>query len=173
MNRRKERADRDGVAVANLRSAGAIPLLVSSTSEYCTNLESYNNVNGITKNPFDSRRTAGGSSSGEGALIGAGASLFGVGSDFLGSIRIPAMYCGIFGHKPTGGIVSVDGHFPTSPDEGFRKMLVVGPMSRYAKDLPTLLHIMAGEEKAKALKLTEPLKTKDVKVIIRILLDTN
>lgn len=103
----------------------------------------------------------------QGALIGCGASLFGIGSDIAGSIRVPAMFNGIFGHKPTGGLLSVEGHFPYSKDESFRNYLVVGPMCRYAKDLPTLMHIMAGPN-ADKLRLNEPLYTKDIKVSMRI-----
>lgn len=103
--------------------------------------------------------------SSQGALIGAGASLFGIGSDIAGSIRVPAMFNGIFGHKPTGSVMSVHGHFPASTDENFSKYLVVGPMCRYAKDLPTLVYIMCGENAAK-LRLKEPLFTKDIKVTI-------
>lgn len=97
------RATTDGEAVAHIRAAGCIPLLVSNTPEYCLNWESYNHITGRTLNPYDNRRTAGGSSGGEGALIGSGASLFGVGSDVAGSIRVPAHCNGIFGHKPTAG----------------------------------------------------------------------
>lgn len=73
------------------------------------------------------------------------------------------MFNGIFGHKPTGALLSVEGHFPYSKDEYFRNYLVVGPMCRYAKDLPTLMHIMAGPN-ADKLRLNEPLYTKDIKV---------
>lgn len=97
-------------------------------------------------------------------MIGAGASLFGIGSDIAGSIRVPAMFNGIWGHKPTGQVLSVKGHFPSSVDENFSKYLVVGPMCRYAKDLPTLVHIMAGKN-ADRLRLKDPLFTKDIKVL--------
>lgn len=73
------------------------------------------------------------------------------------------MFCGIFGHKPTGGFLSVSGHFPTSVDENFSTYLVVGPMCRHAKDLPTLLHVFSGG-KTEKLRLHEPLYTKDIKV---------
>lgn len=76
------------------------------------------------------------------------------------------MFNGVFGHKPTAGVVSLDGHFPnctTNPD--FQQYLVIGPIARYARDLPTLLYIMAGENASK-LKLDEQLFTKDIKVII-------
>lgn len=157
------RASRDGEAVALLKAAGCIPLLVSNTPEYCLSWESYNHITGRTLNPYDSRRTAGGSSGGEGALIAAGASLFGVGSDVAGSIRVPALFNGIFGHKPTADVISIDGHFPSSSDDKFRNFLTVGPMCRYSKDLPTLVHIMAGS-RAHKLRLDETVYTKDIKI---------
>ncbi|XP_058453043.1 fatty-acid amide hydrolase 2-B-like [Malaya genurostris] len=157
------KASSDGEAVAHLRAAGCIPLLVSNTPEYCLSWESYNHITGRTLNPYDNRRTAGGSSGGEGALIAAGASLFGVGSDVAGSIRVPALFNGIFGHKPTAGVISIDGHFPTSSDEKFTNFLTVGPMCRYAKDLPTLVHIMAGP-RAYKLRLDETVYTKDIRI---------
>uniref|UniRef100_A0A224XN95 Putative amidase n=1 Tax=Panstrongylus lignarius TaxID=156445 RepID=A0A224XN95_9HEMI len=138
-------ATEDGVSVKELRKAGAIPLAVTNTPELCLCWESNNLITGCTRNPFNIHRTSGGSSGGEGALIGAGASLFGVGSDIAGSIRIPAMFNGIFGHKPTPGYISLEGHFPYSQDKGFQKFLVIGPMARHAEDLPLLMKILAGE----------------------------
>ncbi|XP_053691584.1 fatty-acid amide hydrolase 2-B-like [Sabethes cyaneus] len=157
------KANADGEAVALLRAAGCIPLLVSNTPEYCLSWECYNHITGRSLNPYDNRRTAGGSSGGEGALIAAGASLFGVGSDVAGSIRLPALFNGIFGHKPTAGAISIKGHFPSSSDEKFSNFLTVGPMCRYAKDLPTLVHIMAGS-RAYKLRLDETVYTKDIRI---------
>lgn len=73
------------------------------------------------------------------------------------------MFNGVFGHKPTGGLISLDGHFPHNTDERFMQYLVIGPIARYARDLPLILSIMAGE-KAKELRLDEQLYTKDIKV---------
>ncbi|XP_055587613.1 fatty-acid amide hydrolase 2-B-like [Uranotaenia lowii] len=157
------KASCDGEAVALLRAAGCIPLLVSNTPEYCLSWESYNHITGRTLNPYDNRRTAGGSSGGEGALIGSGASLFGVGSDVAGSIRMPALFNGIFGHKPTADVISIKGHFPMASDPKFSQLLTVGPMCRYAKDLPALVHIMAGS-RAYKLRLDETVYTKDIKI---------
>lgn len=98
----------------------------------------------------------------QGALIAAGASPFGVGSDIAGSIRIPSAFNGIFGHKPTGGLLSTNGHFPGSTDPEFNTYLQTGPLCRYAVDLPMILEIMAGE-KAK-MKLENELHLKDIKV---------
>lgn len=158
------RATKDAVVVEKIRAAGAIPLLVSSTPEYCLSWECSNLVSGRTLNPYDSSRTSGGSSGGEGALNGAGASVFGLGSDIAGSIRVPSMFNGIFGHKPTAAVVSLDGHFPSSTDKNFNKYLTIGPMCRYAKDLPTLTHLMVDEKFHKLLRLDEPLLTKDIKI---------
>lgn len=103
-------------------------------------------------------------------MNGAGASLFGVVSDISGSIRLPALFCGVFGHKPTGGLVSVRGHFPhSSTDPEFAYFLQCGPISRFARDLPLLLQIMAGQN-AEKLKFEEGVNLNDIKVVIYIIL---
>jgi len=96
-------------------------------------------------------------------LNGAGASLFGIGSDIAGSIRIPSLFCGVFGHKPTGGVVTVAGHFPHSHEEDFQKYLVLGPITRFATDLSQLLELMAGDN-ADQLRLHEPVELSQIKV---------
>lgn len=158
------KATEDATVVAKLRAAGAIPLLVSTTPEYCLSWECSTLINGRTLNPYDSSRTPGGSSGGEGALIGAGASVFGLGSDIAGSIRVPSMFNGIFGHKPSAGIVSLDGHFPSSTDKNFNQYLTIGPMCRFAKDLPMLTHLIVDEKFLPMLQLDQPLHTKDIKI---------
>jgi fatty acid amide hydrolase 2 len=129
--------------VARLREAGAIPLGVTNTSELCMWLESANRVYGRTNNPYDAGRTAGGSSGGEGAIIGAGASPFGLGSDVAGSIRMPAFFNGIFGHKPSSGLVPNAGQFPCAENDALR-YLSTGPLCRRASDLMPLLRVIAG-----------------------------
>lgn len=143
--RRAVRATEDATVVARLRAAGAIALGVTNTSELCMWLESSNYVYGRTSNPYDSTRIAGGSSGGEAAIIGAGASPFGVGSDIGGSIRNPAFFNGIFGHKPTGGLVPGTGQYP-SPSAAAARYLTTGPMTRRASDLMPLLRLMAGPD---------------------------
>lgn len=81
------KADKDAVVVERLKAAGAIPLLVSTTPEYCLSWETYNHVSGRTLNPFNLARTSGGSSGGEAALIGSGASCFGIGKYFKNPTR--------------------------------------------------------------------------------------
>lgn len=95
------RATEDADVVARIREAGGIPLLVSNTPELCMWWHTFNKVTGTTRNPYDTRRTAGGSSGGEAALVSAGASLLSLVSDIGGSARLPALFCGVFGHKPT------------------------------------------------------------------------
>ncbi|XP_059616417.1 fatty-acid amide hydrolase 2-A-like [Phlebotomus argentipes] len=161
--RSKTRSADNGEAVGRLLDAGAIPLLVSNTPEFCFNWECFNFVTGRTLNPYSGQRSSGGSSGGEGALLGSGASVIGVGSDVAGSIRIPALFNGIFGHKPTRRVVSIVGHAPYPGDATGADYLVIGPMCRYAKDLPLLLHIMAGPNAAQ-LNLTESVSWKNIRV---------
>ncbi len=149
----------DAITVTRLRATGAIPLGVTNVSELCMWLESYNTVYGRTCNPYDSSRIAGGSSGGEGAIIGAGASPLGLGSDIGGSIRLPAFFCGVFGHKPTGGAVPNSGQFPTAHNEALRYM-TTGPLARRAEDLfPTLLALAgpdAGDPQSRAIEFGRP-----------------
>ena len=143
--RRSRRASRSATAVQRLVDAGAIPLGVTNISELTLWLESENPLYGRTNNPYDRRRTAGGSSGGEGAAVGAGGSVFGVGADIGGSIRVPALFCGVFGHKPTPGLIPTTGMWPSTTGEA-RQLLALGPMTRRAEDLLPLLKIMAGPD---------------------------
>jgi fatty acid amide hydrolase 2 len=135
----------DATAVARLRGAGAIPLGVTNLSEGCMWMESDNRVYGRTNNPYDPRCIVGGSSGGEAAIVASGASPFGLGSDVGGSIRGPSFFNGVFGHKPTGGLVPSTGQHPiTSPRA--RRFLTTGPIARRAEDLMPLLRLLAGPD---------------------------
>ena len=138
-------ASEDATAVARLRAAGAIPLGVTNVSELCMWMESHNRVYGRTNNPYDKRRIAGGSSGGEGSIIGAGGSPMGLGADIGGSIRLPAFFNGVFGHKPTGGLVPGTGQFPNAENEA-QRYLTTGPLVRYPQDLMPLLRVLAGPD---------------------------
>jgi fatty acid amide hydrolase 2 len=131
--------------VKRLVEAGAIPVGVTNTSELTLWLESDNPLYGRTNNPYDLTRTAGGSSGGEGAAVGSGGSVFGVAADIGGSIRVPALFCGVFGHKPSAGLVPNTGLWPSAEGEA-QRLLAVGPLSRRAEDLLPLLRIMAGPD---------------------------
>ena len=100
----------DAPAVRRLRAAGAIVLGKTNLSEFCCFYDSDNLVYGRTVNPHDPERTPGGSSGGEAAAVAAGLSYLGVGSDLGSSIRQPAAWCGVFGLKPSRGLVSNAGH---------------------------------------------------------------
>src|ERR1044072_6164111 len=107
--------------------------------------QSYNAVYGVTRNPWDLDRTPGGSSGGASAALSAGLTGIDAGSDIGSSIRNPAHYCGVFGHKPTYGLITYRGHaLPNAvapPD-----ISVVGPLARSAEDLDVALDIMAGND---------------------------
>lgn len=145
--------------VKRLLEAGAIPLGVTNTSEMTLWIESHNRVYGRTSNPFDPTRIAGGSSGGEGAAVGSGGSPFGLASDIGGSIRIPAMFCGVFGHKPSSGVVPTTGNYPPTTGENAR-FLGIGPIARRAEDLIAVLRIIAGpdgqDRYARKVKLGDP-----------------
>ncbi|WP_437737930.1 amidase [Sorangium sp. So ce1335] len=139
------RAAEDAVTVARLRAAGFIPLGVTNVSELCMWMETNNRLYGRTNNPYDPARTAGGSSGGEAAVVGAGGAPIGLGSDIGGSIRMPAFFNGVFGHKPTGGLVPTSGQFPLPGERGLRFM-TTGPIARRAEDLMPVLRILAGPD---------------------------
>ena len=138
-------ANEDATTVARLRAAGAIPIGVTNVPELCMWMETDNRVYGCTNNPYDRRRIVGGSSGGEGAIIAAGGSPFGLGSDIGGSIRLPAFFNGIFGHKPTGGLVPGTGQHPIAENAALR-YLTTGPLARRSEDLMPLLRVLAGPD---------------------------
>lgn len=150
----------DATAVARLRAAGAIPLGVTNVSELCMWMESNNRVYGRSNNPYDPRRTVGGSSGGEGAIVGAGGAPFGLGSDVGGSIRMPAFFNGVFGHKPTGGLVPNSGQFPLAQG-ATQRYCTTGPLARRAEDLMPLLRILAGPDGLEAGCIAWPLGDPD------------
>lgn len=137
--KQKRVAQYDAPCVVLVKKHGGIILLVSNTPELCMCWETYNNVSGQTRNPYDLTRTPGGSSGGEAALISSGASLIGLSSDIAGSARLPAMFTGIYGHKPTPYAISPKGHIPASNVEYWGDFFTIAPMTRYASDLPLLL----------------------------------
>lgn len=147
--------DRDAPTVARIRAAGAIPLGVTNTSELCMWMESSNRVYGRSNNPYNPAHIVGGSSGGEGAIIGSGASPFGLGADVGGSIRMPAFFNGVFGHKPTPGLVPNTGQVPM-PSGDILKYCVTGPLARRAEDLMPLLKILAGPDEGDALSGSLP-----------------
>ena len=142
---RDRRAETTAPAAQRLIDAGFIPLGVTNTSELTMWIESVNRVYGRTRNAYDPRRTAGGSSGGEGAAVGSGGSPVGLGSDIAGSIRVPAFFNGVFGHKPSPGLVPNTGQFPSTAGEA-AFMLTLGPLVRHAEDLMPVTRIVSGPD---------------------------
>jgi len=143
--RRDHRADSTAPTVQRLIDAGAIPLALTNVSELTLWIESDNRVYGRSSTPYDPSRAAGGSSGGEGAVVGSGGSPFGLGSDIAGSIRVPAFYCGVFGHKPSCGLVPHTGSYPVPHGEA-KRLLSFGPLARRSEDLMPLLRILSGPD---------------------------
>ncbi|MDQ1010615.1 aspartyl-tRNA(Asn)/glutamyl-tRNA(Gln) amidotransferase subunit A [Streptomyces sp. V4I23] len=138
---RADRAwDEDAPSVARLREHGAVFLAKTTTPEFGWKGVTDSPRHGVTRNPYDPSRTAGGSSGGGAAAVALGAGPLSVGTDGGGSVRIPASFCGIFGLKPTYGRVPL---YPSSP---FGSLSHIGPMTRDAADAALMLDVMSGED---------------------------
>lgn len=136
-------ADTDAEAVRRLKRAGAVLLGKTNVPFALGDLQAYNELYGVTNNPWDRSRSPGGSSGGSAAALAAGFSALELGSDMGGSIRMPAHCCGLYGHKPTWGIVPVQGHgLPgmVAPLD----MGVPGPMARHVEDLELAMDVLIG-----------------------------
>jgi amidase len=133
----------DATAVARMRAAGAILLGKTNLPELSLAYESNNLIYGRTNNPYDLSRTPGGSSGGESAIIAAGGSPLGLGTDGFGSIRIPSHFCGVSGLKPTSGSIPFTGLLPPGFGASAR-IRHVGPMARHVADLALTFPILAG-----------------------------
>lgn len=135
----------DAPVVARLREAGAILVGKTNISELCAHPDSSNVVYGATRNPVDPARSAGGSSGGEASAVGAGMSSFGIGSDYGGSIRAPAHFCGVAGMRPGIGRVPTDGHLPHLQPPGRRYWSTIGPLASSVADLELVMSVLVGE----------------------------
>ncbi len=134
----------DAPAVARLREAGAILVGKTNISELCAHPDSSNLVYGATRNPVDRSRSACGSSGGEGAAVGSGMSAFGIGSDYGGSIRAPAHFCGVAGMRPGVGRIPTDGHLPRRQPPARRYWSTIGPLARSTADLEAVMSVLVG-----------------------------
>ncbi len=147
------------VAVQRAVDAGAIVFGKTNLPVLAGDWQSYNPLFGVTNNPWNSERTPGGSSGGSATALAAGFTSFEIGSDIGGSIRVPANWCGVYGHKPTHGIIPERGHIPGPPGMlSEADLSVIGPLARSAEDLDLLLGVMAGPrpDRARAWNLTLP-----------------
>jgi amidase len=139
---------RDSAVVERLRRAGAILLGMTNVPFMLADWQSYNDIFGQTNNPWDLTRTPGGSTGGGAAALAAGIGYITPGSDIGGSIRGPAHFCGVCGHKPTLNLVSLRGHMQLSADDFGEPnyLAVAGPLARCAKDLKLALEVLGGPD---------------------------
>lgn len=155
----------DADAVVRLRAAGAIIFGKTNLPQGASDWQSFNPNYGQSLNPWDQGRSPGGSSGGSAGSVASGFTAFELGSDIGGSIRIPAHFCGVFGHKPSYGVISTRGHIPPPPGILYEGELgVAGPLARSAADLALLLPILARPGRAKALKPARHDRLEDFRV---------
>ena len=144
---RDSKAATNSVVADRLLRARAVLIGATNVPVALHDWQSYNPIYGTTNNPWDLKRSPGGSSGGSAAALAAGLGYLSVGTDAAGSIRLPAHFCGIYGHKPTLDLVSSKGSLPSgsSRPPGFSSLLVVaGPMARSAADLLEVLKVLGG-----------------------------
>lgn len=173
----EEFADRrpstDGRLAARLRDAGGVIMGKTNVPAKLSDWQSNNPIFGRTNNPWDLARTPGGSTGGGAAAVAAGLTPLEFGSDVGGSIRIPAAFCGLYGHKPSETALARSGHFPGSPHPNPGIVMVVqGPLARSAEDVELALDVVAGpdvgEDAAWRLELPAPrhLRLSDYRVAV-------
>ena len=154
-------ATSDALAIQRLKNAGAVIFGKTNVPLMLADFQSYNDIYGTTNNPWNLERIPGGSSGGSAAALASGMTGLETGSDIGGSIRNPAHFCGVFGHKPTWGLVPPRGHAMPgvlAPSD----ISVIGPLARSAFDLETAVKVMAGpnEIDSRGLKLELPSQNK-------------
>ena len=152
---------RNAEAVQRLVDAGAIIFGKTNVPYLSSDLQSFNDIYGVTNNPWDLERTPGGSSGGSAAALASGMTPLELGSDIGGSIRVPAHFCGLFGHKPSYNIISEVGHMPPPPGaiSTGNGLSVAGPLARSPEDLELALDVLvapqAQDQSAWNIKLPE------------------
>ncbi len=144
-DRKPHRAEADALAVERIENAGAVVYGKTNVPVALADWQSYNPVYGTTHNPWNAAHTPGGSSGGGAAACAAGLGGLELGSDIGGSIRVPAHYCGLFGHKPTWGLCSPRGHSLANA-ASMTDISVIGPLARSARDLALALDAIAGPD---------------------------
>lgn len=135
----------DAVQVSRVQAAGAVILGKTNVPFMLRDIQTFNDIYGTTRNPWDHDRTPGGSSGGSAAALAAGFGALSIGSDLAGSLRTPAHFCGVYAHKPTLGLAPTRGMAaPPAPALPIDlDIAVAGPMARTAGDLALLLDVMA------------------------------
>lgn len=141
------RAGSDALAVSRLKAAGAVILGKTNVPVALADWQSANPIHGRTCNPLDLSRTPGGSSGGGAAALAARFVALELGSDIGGSIRVPAHFCGVYGHKPSLGLLPARGHdFPGLGPGAPNELAVIGPLARSVDDLELALEVLAGPD---------------------------
>jgi amidase len=141
----------DAAAVARLVRVGAVVFGKTNTPALAMDCQTYNSLFGTTSNPWDTSRATGGSSGGAAAALAAGLTPLELGTDIGGSIRNPAHYCGVYGHKPSFGIVPMRGYIPPPPGAlADTDINVIGPLARSAEALMLALDVLAGPDDDRA-----------------------
>jgi amidase len=160
----------DAEALRRMTNQGAVMWGKTNVPLDLADWQSFNEIYGTTNNPWDLTRAPGGSSGGAAAALATGMSALEIGSDIGASIRNPAHYCGVFGHKPTYGVVPYQGHLLPGivmPSD----ITVAGPMARSAKDLTAMMDILAGSEQRGIqvkLQRSEKKTLKDFRVAVKL-----
>lgn len=163
----------DAVALTRMCEAGAVPYGKTNVPLALADWQSFNAIYGTTNNPWDVTRTPGGSSGGSAAALATGMSALEIGSDIGASIRNPAHYCGIYGHKPTYGVVPYRGHLMPG-SVSISDITVAGPLARSAADIAAMMKVLAGPDgtEARGYRLALPPATqkrfKDFRVAIKL-----
>jgi amidase len=166
-------AKTNAVALQRMLDAGAVMYGKTNVPLALADWQSFNEIYGTTNNPWDVTRTPGGSSGGSAAALATGMTALEIGSDIGASIRNPAHYCGVYGHKPTYGVVPYRGHLMPG-SVSISDITVAGPLARSAKDLTAMMALLAGSEGIEAhglqVKLPKPKVTalKDARVAIKL-----
>ena len=158
---------RTAVAIERLESAGAIVVGKTNVPVMLADWQSFNPLYGTTSNPWDLSLTPGGSTGGGSAAVAAGLGALTMGSDLSGSLRVPAHFCGVYAHKPSLNLISMEGVQP-GPWDGSpgppMDLAVVGPMARDARDLALALGVLAGphddDRKAWTWRMPPPRRTR-------------
>jgi len=137
-------AEKDATAITRLTSAGAVMYGKTNVPLMLADWQSFNDVYGTTNNPWDVKRSPGGSSGGSAVALATGMSVIEIGSDIGASLRNPAHYCGVYAHKPTYGVVPYGGHLLSNVEPS--DISVAGPLARSARDLTAMMKILVGTE---------------------------
>ncbi len=141
----------DAPAVGRLRAAGAVVFGKTNVPQWSGDIQTFNALFGVTRNPWDLERTSGGSSGGPAVAVATGMSSFELGTDIGGSIRIPSSYNGVCGHKPSYGVVSQRGYLDSVGGGTIDVDInVFGPIARSVGDLSLLMDVLAGPDPREA-----------------------